>query len=151
MATADGADIDVATRLAKEADVAVVLVASFAKEGVDRQSLSFEANSDGTCQFAAPAQDALVTLVAAAGARIVVAAAAPGAMLTPWRNQVQAILHGFMPGQEVGISGLLTDEWLKKISSSNGGERKREREIRETDSQSKKASYLILSTSAYGT
>jgi len=43
----------------------------------------------GVCQFAAPGQDALVSVVAAAGSDVVVAATAPGAMLTPWRDEVQ--------------------------------------------------------------
>ena len=45
----------------------------------------------GVCQFAAPGQDALVSVVAAAGADVIVAATAPGAMLTPWRNEVQVL------------------------------------------------------------
>lgn len=43
----------------------------------------------GVCQFSAPGQDALVSVVAAAGENVVVAATAPGAMLTPWRSEVQ--------------------------------------------------------------
>lgn len=45
----------------------------------------------GVCQFSAPGQDALVSVVAAAGGDVVVAATAPGAMLTPWRDEVQVV------------------------------------------------------------
>jgi beta-glucosidase len=102
VATVDGSDQQAAAKLAAEANVAIVLVASYAAEGADRESLSFDADMDGGCQFSAPAQDALVSVVAAANANVVVAATAPGAMLTPWRDEVKAILHGWLPGQEYG-------------------------------------------------
>jgi len=58
--------------------------------GSDRGSLSFDDDADE-----------LVAAVAAAGfRRVVVSAVAPGAALTPWRRNVDAITFGFLPGQE---------------------------------------------------
>ena len=104
VASVDGSDVAAAAKLAKEATVAIVFVASFSSEGLDRENLGFDANMNGDCQLSAPGQDSLVSVVAATGVKTVVAAVAPGAMLTPWRNSVKAILHGFMPGQEVQLS-----------------------------------------------
>ena len=39
---------------------------------------------------------------AAAGKRTVVIAVTPGAILTPWRESVAAIILAFMPGQQFG-------------------------------------------------
>ena len=44
--------------------------------------------------------DALIAAVAAANPKTVVAAVAPGAVLTPWRGVVAAATLAFMPGQE---------------------------------------------------
>merc|ERR1712039_1144771 len=55
-------------------------------------------------------EDALITAVAdVAGDKTVVVAVTPGALLTPWRDNVSAILTPFMPGQEYGnaITGIL--------------------------------------------
>ena len=100
VATSDGNDVDVAAKLALEADVSIVFLASFAHEGADRENLSFDIQTDGTCQLSQAGQDSLVSVIAATKTKVIVAAVAPGAMLTPWRDEVHAILHGFMPGQE---------------------------------------------------
>lgn len=48
-------------------------------------------------------EDALIQAVAAsAGDKAAVVAVTPGALLTPWRDDVGAILVPFMPGQEFG-------------------------------------------------
>jgi len=48
-------------------------------------------------------QDTLIEKVAkVAGSKTVVVAVTPGALLTPWRESVSAILTPFMPGQEYG-------------------------------------------------
>lgn len=60
----------------------------------------------GVCQFAAPGQDALVSVVAAAADKVVVAATAPGAMLTPWRDEVQVCIP--MIRYRIYVSGHLS-------------------------------------------
>ena len=75
--------------LALEADIAFVFLASFAREGRDRESLSFTQDMQGNCQLAAANQDELVSFVASTGVPTVAVATAPGAMLTPWRNDVK--------------------------------------------------------------
>jgi beta-glucosidase len=117
VATADGSDIDVAAQLAKDADAVVAVVASYAAEGGDRPSLSFDAQLDGSCQLSAPGQDSLIRVLTATGARVIVAVAAPGAMLAPWKDDVKAILHGFMPGQEYGHA--LADVLFGKVNPSS--------------------------------
>ena len=87
----DGSDPARAAALAAQADVALVFVATDSSEGADRRSLSLD---DGA--------DALIAAVAAANPKTVVAAVAPGAVLTPWRDAVAAVTLAFMPGQEYG-------------------------------------------------
>ena len=111
----DGADLDTASALAKEATVAVVAIATFAKEGGDRASLSMAAVDSQDCQLVAPGQDELVSAVAAI-VPTVVAMTAGGAALTPWRDDVKAILHGFFPGQEYGNG--LADVLFGKVNPS---------------------------------
>lgn len=100
-AAIDGTDIEATAELVKEADVAIVVIATFSGEGRDRYNLTFDAGAPGwaRCQLVPPGQDNLVSVVAATGTKTVVAMVAPGAVLTPWRNDVHAILHGLMPGQ----------------------------------------------------
>lgn len=87
---AEGADTSALTALAASAEVAIVFVSTSSCEGSDRASLGFDSFGD-----------ALVEAVAAAGfGRVVVAGVAPGAVLTPWREAVDAITLAFMPGQE---------------------------------------------------
>lgn len=93
----------VAMSMVKEADVAIVAIATFSKEGSDRTSLSFADEPDSSyCQLAPPGQDALVTQVAGTGVPTIVAAVAPGSVLMPWKDSVQSILLSFMPGEEYG-------------------------------------------------
>jgi len=75
--------------LAEAVDVAIVFVSTSSSEGGDRRSLSFDGNADE-----------LVPAVAASAKKTLVAAVAPGAVLTPWRGSVDALTLGFMPGQE---------------------------------------------------
>ena len=105
-----------ATALAAESTVSLVVVGSFAKEGSDRQSLSFAATTGGDCQVAPEGQDDLVVAVAAAAPSTVVAMTAGGAVLTPWRASVNSILHGFYPGQEYGNA--LADVLFGKVNPS---------------------------------
>jgi beta-glucosidase len=101
VAVMDGLDLDAAKALAAEADVAIVAIGAFGKEGSDRQDLSFGTTTGGDCQVAGENQDEMIPVIAAE-VRTIVALTAPGAVLTPWRDDVNAILHGFFPGQEYG-------------------------------------------------
>ena len=84
-------------------DVAIVAISQFAREGSDRESLSFDETSGQQCQVVPSHQDELVQAVAAANTNTVVAATTPGPVLMPWKDSVNAILLGFiMPGQEYG-------------------------------------------------
>lgn len=89
------------SRLAEEADIAIAVVGTFAKEGVDRESLSFATIVGDMCQLVPKNQDEMIPVIAAR-APTVVAMTGPGAVLMPWRNEVQALLYGFFPGEEYG-------------------------------------------------
>jgi len=116
LAVSDGKDINAATSLAKEANVAIVSIGTFAKEGSDRDSLSFAEFQSDACALVTPGQDSLVETIAASGTPTIVAATAPGAVLTPWRKSVHSILYAGLPGQEYG--GALADVVLGKIIPS---------------------------------
>ena len=76
--------------LSTTVDVAIVFVSTSSCEGRDRESLAFD-----------DAGDTLVDIVCLAGfKRVIVVAVAPGAVLMPWRDKVDAITIAFMPGQE---------------------------------------------------
>jgi len=94
-----GANQSQAVGLARECDVAIVFVQTLSSEGRDRTSLSLDDDCSGShCH----AQNALVEAVAAANRNTVVVMSVPGAVLTPWRDQVAALLTNFMPGQQAG-------------------------------------------------
>ena len=87
-----------AVRLAAASDVAIVFVACTGTEGQDRLNLTLSGGADGV-----GGQDELIAAVgSAAGNRTVVVAVTPGAILTPWRHSVAAIIAAFMPGQQYG-------------------------------------------------
>jgi len=88
---ADGSNSTAVVNLVKNANVAIVAIETSAVEGVDRLNLGWNI-----------AQDALVNLTAANNPNTIVVGTCPGAVLTPWRNNVKAILLNFMPGQELG-------------------------------------------------
>ncbi|EGD72488.1 hypothetical protein PTSG_00514 [Salpingoeca rosetta] len=88
---ADGTNQTEVVDIASKVDVALVFVSTTSSEGSDRPNLSL---GNG--------QDELIDIVAARAAKTVVVATVPGAILTPWRNDVDAILVNFMPGQELG-------------------------------------------------
>merc|ERR1712038_133319 len=73
------------------ADVAIVFAGTSSSEGGDRRDLTLGS------------EDNIIANVAKVlGKKTVVVAATPGALLTPWRDDVGAILIPFMPGQEYG-------------------------------------------------
>ncbi|GAB2882938.1 beta-glucosidase family protein [Streptomyces mayteni] len=81
---------------ARDADVAVVVVGTTDRaetEGRDRETLALPGR-----------QDDLVRAVAAANPRTVVVVNAGGPVLTPWRDEVAAVLLTWFPGQEFGAA-----------------------------------------------
>jgi beta-glucosidase len=88
------AELERAVALARDADVAVVVVGTNEEvecEGVDRDSLALPGR-----------QDELVARVAAANPRTVVVVNAGAPVLLPWADDVAAILLAWFPGQEFG-------------------------------------------------
>jgi len=101
LVTTDGEDVELAKKFAKEADVTVLPIGTSSGEGNDRESLSFSRSS--SCQLEPESsQDALVAAVSAVAQKSVVAMVCPGACLTPWKDSVHSILHGFFPGETYG-------------------------------------------------
>jgi beta-glucosidase len=82
---------DDATSLARQSDVAVVVVGVTSSEGSDRTTLSLP-----------DPDDALISAVAHANPKTIVVAYAPAQILMPWAHQVAAILFSGLPGQEEG-------------------------------------------------
>ncbi|MGW0584246.1 glycoside hydrolase family 3 C-terminal domain-containing protein, partial [Streptomyces sp. NPDC002920] len=96
--------IGAATRAAREADVAVVVVGLTPEqetEEVDKITLALPGE-----------QDALVAAVAAAAKRTVVVVNAATPVLMPWLDRVDAVLWAGLPGQEAGaaVAAALTGE-----------------------------------------
>ena len=116
----DGTDLEEAVSMAKAADVAVVFVATLSHEGGDRGSLSLDVGcvpdtrpgrqGVGTpCVGNANKQNAMVSAIAAAQPNTVVVMSVPGAVLTPWADEVPAIVTNFMPGQVRFLTEILDD------------------------------------------
>lgn len=90
----DDEEIERAVSLARDADVAVVVVGTTAEvesEGFDRTSLALPGR-----------QDELVRRVAEANPRTVVVVNAGAPVLLPWADDVAAVLLAWFPGQEFG-------------------------------------------------
>jgi beta-glucosidase len=88
------AELERAVELAREADVAVVVVGTNEEvecEGVDRTDLALPGR-----------QDELVARVAQANPRTIVVVNAGAPVLLPWADEVAAILLAWFPGQEFG-------------------------------------------------
>jgi len=101
----DGSDTAAAAALAADADAVLIFVGTTSSEGGDRRDLSLED------------EDKLIGAVAAtAGDKVTVVAVTPGAILTPWRDEVGAILIPFMPGQEYGNA--ITDVLFGDVNPS---------------------------------
>jgi beta-glucosidase len=90
---ADGTNVGQAAALAKQSQVAVVVVHDVESERVDRTSLSLP-----------PPQDALVEAVAAANPHTIVVLETGAAVLMPWLSRVSAVLETWYPGQVAGTS-----------------------------------------------
>ncbi len=87
----DGKDTTSAAKLAQTADVAIVFVNQFAREGADLPTLELPDN-----------QDDLVRQVAAANPHTVIVAETGGAFLMPWIDRVGAVLQVWYPGVRGG-------------------------------------------------
>jgi len=87
----DGSNVNSAVALAKAVDIAIVFGHAISYEGGDRGDLNLQ---DGDMTFTAA--------VAAANPNTVVVLHAVGAILMPWVDQAKAIVHAFVPGQEMG-------------------------------------------------
>lgn len=119
---ADGSDRAEAARLARAADVAVVVTGDVQTEGQDKGCLGLSCpttdfvNSNGVlflqgstclqtrCPLNGTDQDGLVEAVAAANRRTVVVLQTGGPVLTPWRGRVAALVEAWYPGQEGGTA-----------------------------------------------
>lgn len=84
-----------AAAVAAAADVAIVVVADIRTEGEDRLCLTLDCL--GT-------QDAMINEVAAANPNTIVVMLVGGPVLTPWREQVAAILLPWYPGEAGGAA-----------------------------------------------
>ncbi len=100
----DGANVAAAVADARAANVAIVDAGDYYTEGADRQCLTLECPDDNGDQ------DGLISSVAAAaGHKTVVVLESGGPDLTPWRNQVGALLEAWYPGGpgSIGVARVL--------------------------------------------
>jgi beta-glucosidase len=120
---ANGQDQAAAAAAAKAADVAVVVVGDVESEGLDKSCIDLNCSpSDlqddegmgtsgtspctaaGFCPANGSDEDGLISTVAAAQRNTVVVLETGAPVLTPWRDQVPAILEAWYPGQEGGAA-----------------------------------------------
>jgi beta-glucosidase len=94
----DGSNASQAAADAKAASVAVVFVNDYDTEGTDRKCLTLE------CPNVNGDQDGLISQVAAAQPNTIVVMETGGPDLTPWRDQVKALLEAWYPGAPDGPS-----------------------------------------------
>ena len=80
-----------ATSLASQSDMAIIVVGMASSEGSDRPDLTLPG-----------VQDSLISAVAQVNPRTIVLIYAPAQILMPWASQVEAVLYGWVPGQEEG-------------------------------------------------
>jgi beta-glucosidase len=118
---ADGSNTAKAAALAKAADVAIVITGDVQSEGQDKSCMSLSCSSDfldsnsvligrgslcllTACPLNGKNQDALIDAVAAAQPKTVAVIETGGPVLTPWRDQVAALVEAWYPGQEGGTA-----------------------------------------------
>jgi beta-glucosidase len=99
-----------ASAAAKDADVAVVVVADTATEGADQPCIAINCTDDttvngfGTSRGKTRDLDAVVAAVAQANPRTVVVMETSGPVLTPWRDAVAGIVEAWYPGESGGAA-----------------------------------------------
>jgi beta-glucosidase len=94
-----GTDLAQAADVARGADVAVVVVADTAGEAADKPCLALDCGAGGSLR-----RDRLIERVAAANRRTVVVLETAGPVLTPWRDEVEAIVEAWYPGSAGGAA-----------------------------------------------
>ncbi len=99
----DGSDLQTAVELARDSDIAIVFGRDAAQEGVDKTCLSLDCPAllPGLPPATKP-QDELIFAVAASNPSTIVVLQTGGPVLTPWRDDVEAVLATWYPGQEAG-------------------------------------------------
>jgi beta-glucosidase len=109
----DGTIPAAAAAMARDADVAIVVVADSESEGVDKVCMSLRPTCTGgqstpphplANQLAFGDQDALIRQVAAATPRTIVVLETGAPVLTPWRKDVAASLEAWYPGEDGGTA-----------------------------------------------
>jgi len=93
----DGRDIAAAAELAAQSEVVIMMVGDNSVEGSDRANLSLP-TIDGVNQ------EALISAVAAANDKTIVVLKNGGPVLTPWRDEVPAVLEAWYSGQEDALA-----------------------------------------------
>lgn len=110
---ASGRDRAAAIALARRSNVVIVVAADSESEGDDKTCLSLRAVCTGgqatpphpaASQAAFGNQDSLIKQIAAANQRTVVVLETGAPVLTPWRNDVAAILEAWYPGEDGGTA-----------------------------------------------
>jgi beta-glucosidase len=94
----NGSNADTAAAAAQSSDVALVFVGDYETEGSDRRCLTLE------CPLINGDQDGLIQRVAAANPNTVVVLETGGPVLTPWRDQVKALVEAWYPGERGGAA-----------------------------------------------
>ena len=106
----DSDDPEQAAQTARDADVAIVVAADTASEGEDQPCIALDCTDDKvvtgftTTQGKERNLDAVIAAVAKANPRTVVVLETSGPVLTPWRNDVAAIVEAWYPGESGGAA-----------------------------------------------
>jgi beta-glucosidase len=101
----DGSDASAAAADAKAADVAIVFASDSSIEGKDKTCLNLTCPTDATAPTLSKDvvdQDSMIQNVAAAQKNTIVVLETGGPVLTPWRDQVPAIVEAWDPGEDGG-------------------------------------------------
>jgi beta-glucosidase len=101
----DGSDAAAAAADAKAADVAIVFASDSSIEGKDKTCLNLTCSTDATLPTLSRDvhdQDSMIQNVAAAQPHTIVVLETGGPVLTPWRDQVPAIVEAWDPGEDGG-------------------------------------------------